>query len=45
MNRRDNPNSSVYNDGKVYCMHEEYEYIKEKLDESPDLYDLYKYQY
>ena len=45
MNRRDNPNSSVYNDGKVYCMHEEYKYIKEKLDESPGLYDLYKYQY
>lgn len=45
MNRRDNPNSSVYNKGKVYCMHEEYEYIKAILDKNPDLYNLYKYQY
>ena len=27
MNRRDNPNSSVYNPGKVYCVCEEYAYI------------------
>ena len=45
MNRRDNPNSSVYNTGKVYCMHEEYEYIKNILDENPQLFELYKYQY
>lgn len=31
MNRRDNPNSSVKSKAKVYCMNEEYEYIKELL--------------
>lgn len=45
MNRRDNPNSSVYNKGKVYCMHEEYEYIKNILNKHPDLYKLFKYQF
>lgn len=29
MNRRDNPNSSVKNREKVYCMNEEYRYIRE----------------
>lgn len=37
MNRRDNPNSSVYNKGKVYCMNEEYRYIGEFLDQNPEL--------
>lgn len=45
MNRRDNPNSSVYNKGKVYCMHAEYEYIKNILNKHPDLYNLFKYQF
>lgn len=31
MNRRDNPKSSVKSKAKVYCMNEEYEYIKELL--------------
>ena len=31
MNRRDNPNSSVKSKAKVYCMNEEYEYIKKLL--------------
>ena len=29
MNRRDNPNSSVNNKEKVYCMNVEYDYIRE----------------
>ena len=45
MNRRDNPNSSVYSKGKVYCMHEEYDHIYEILKENNELYRLYKYQY
>jgi len=45
MNRRDNPNSSVYNKGKVYCMHDEYIYIKNILLKHPKLYELFKYQY
>lgn len=37
MNRRDNPNSSVYNRSKVYCVNEEYRYILAFLNEHPDL--------
>lgn len=31
MNRRDNPNSSVHNKEKVYCMNVEYDHIRELL--------------
>lgn len=37
MNRRDNPNSSVHNKSKVYCMNEEYQYILNFLNKNPDL--------
>ena len=37
MNRRDNPNSSVYNPGKVYCVCEEYAYIARILDGVPQI--------
>ena len=37
MNRRDNPNSSVFSAGKVMCMTEEYAYIKEQLMADPAL--------
>lgn len=37
MNRRDNPNSSIYNKSKVYCMNEEYAYIMEFLNTNLDL--------
>lgn len=37
MNRRDNPNSSVYNPGKVYCVCEEYAYIARILDGFPQI--------
>lgn len=36
--RRDNPDSSVKNTGKVYCMTEEYEFILDFLKRNPDLY-------
>lgn len=35
MNRRDNPNSSVHNREKVFCMNEEYAYIYRFLEEHP----------
>ena len=44
-NRRDIPNSSVYNKEKVYVMNKEYEFIKNKLDEYPDLKERFIYQY
>ena len=37
MNRRDNPNSSVKDRNKVYCMNEEYRFIYDFLDKRPDL--------
>ncbi len=47
MNRRDNPNSSVKNKEKVFCMKEEYDYIKEFLNNNPELKKkfIYIYQY
>lgn len=36
MNRRDNPNSSVNNKAKVYCMCEEYDYIRSIIDKNSD---------
>ena len=35
--RRDNPNSSMLSKGKVYCMCDEYDFIREHLHQSPDL--------
>lgn len=37
MNRRDNPNSSVYNPAKVYCVCDEYDYISKKLESNPEI--------
>lgn len=45
MNRRDNPNSSVHNRGKVYAMNIEYDYIREILLEHPDIWERFKYIY
>ena len=41
MNRRDNPNSSVNNKEKIFCMKQEYDYIKLFLDKNPDLKKKY----
>ena len=50
MNRRDNPNSSVHDKGKVFCMNEEYDYIRKLMkqddmleNEFLDVYCLKKY--
>lgn len=47
MNRRDNPNSSVYNKKKIYCPCDEYDFIYEKLEENPEIKEkvLSAYQY
>lgn len=45
MNRRDNPNSSVNNPEKVYCMNEEYKYIKKLLSADKELWDRFKAYY
>lgn len=45
MNRRDNPNSSVNSPEKVYCMNEEYKYIKAILSKDPELWDRFKGYY
>lgn len=36
MNRRDNPNSSVFSTGKVYAMRDEYDYIRNLIEEDLD---------
>jgi len=41
MNRRDNPNSSVYSSAKIHCMTDEYRYIEEKLKKEPGLFEKY----
>jgi len=41
MNRRDNPNSSVKDKGKVYLMKYEYDYIRKFLEEVPDRFSKF----
>ncbi|NLY46852.1 MAG: glycosyltransferase [Tissierella sp.] len=41
MNRRDNPNSSVHSKEKVFCMCDEYDYIKAFLESNPDLIEKF----
>lgn len=45
MNRRDNPNSSVYDTSKIYVICDEYDYILSVLEKYPDLLETFKGQY
>lgn len=45
MNRRDNPNSSVKNMQKVYCVNVEYDHIKDILMKHPETWERFKYHY
>ena len=45
MNRRDNPNSSVKQKDKVYCMNDEYKFIHDFLDANPPLKEKFIYAY
>ena len=40
-NRRDNPNSSVLSTNKIWCMSEEYKYIKSLIERRTDLYNKF----
>lgn len=51
MNRRDNPNSSVYNKSKVYAFKDEYDFLQDFLERNPNLkpdilpvYQYYRYK-
>lgn len=41
-NRRDNPNSSVKDTGKVYAMNVEYDYIEDMMRQNAELWDRFK---
>ena len=45
MNRRDNPNSSVYDTSKIYVICDEYDYILSVLEKYPELLETFKGQY
>lgn len=45
MNRRDNPNSSVKNMQKVFCVNVEYNHIKDVLIEHPETWNRFKSYY
>ena len=45
MNRRDNPNSSVHNPDKVYCINKEYDFIREILMRDKKIWNRFKYIY
>jgi glycosyltransferase involved in cell wall biosynthesis len=45
MNRRDNPNSSVYSEKKVYCMNREYDFIRSILVKDKEIWERFKYIY
>lgn len=45
MNRRDNPNSSISNPQKVYCMNVEYDHIRDILMQDQELWNRFKGMY
>lgn len=44
-NRRDNPNSSVNNKEKVYCVNAEYDFIRDILMKDREIWERFKYMY
>lgn len=44
-NRRDNPNSSVNNKEKVYCVNVEYDFIRDFLMKDQEVWEKFKYMY
>lgn len=44
-NRRDNPNSSVKNKEKVYCVNVEYDFIRDILMKDQEVWERFKYMY
>lgn len=45
MNRRDNPNSSVRNMQKIYCINVEYDHIRDILMQYPEIWERFKTYY
>ena len=45
MNRRDNPDSSINNREKVYCINEEFDYIRELLLRDYEVWERFKTMY
>ncbi len=45
MNRRDNPNSSVRNMQKIYCINVEYDHIRDILMQCPETWERFKTYY
>lgn len=45
MNRRDNPNSSVKNMQKIYCINVEYDHIRDILIQYPETWETFKTYY
>lgn len=43
--RKDNPNSSINNPDKVFCMCDEYDYIESCLKHYPDIWEAVYYRY
>lgn len=44
-NRRDNPNSSVKSKDKVYCMNQEYDFIRDILMQDQERWEKFQYVY
>lgn len=44
-NRRDNPNSSVNNKDKVYCMNVEMDYVRDLLMRDQEVWERFQYMY
>lgn len=44
-NRRDNPNSSVYDQGKAFCICDEYAFLWDIISQKPNLLEKVKYIY
>ncbi|MCH5249335.1 MAG: glycosyltransferase [Lachnospiraceae bacterium] len=43
--RKDNPNSSINNKNKVFCMCDEYDFTREKVRKYPEIWDKVYYAY
>lgn len=43
--RQDNPNSSINSKGKVFCMNDEYAFIRDFIEQHPDVKQHFMYEY
>lgn len=45
MHRKDNPSSSINNKGKVFCICNEFKFIRNELKKNEEIYQKFKYTY